>query len=93
MGFNLPPGVTVSMIPGNGTGDEASDEIYEAIIAALSETGLSDETLHNIAEKLEPVIERIKSESYDEGRANGINSIKSAVATAKALASFGIHQN
>ena len=59
-GYNLPPGVTESMIPGNRSIDDAWDRWFDSEIDGCWESfldGISDESIHD----------KYQSEYHDDG--------------------------
>lgn len=68
-GWDLPPGVTTSMLPGNTPEDTASEELLEAISGAAQED-LSEEALERLAALLETRIGAAYRSGYLAGQSD-----------------------
>lgn len=69
-GWDLPPGVTTSMLPGNTPEDAAAEAQADAIYEALAQSGYN--TDGNEAEKAVELFSKLLSEAYAAGRIDGM---------------------
>lgn len=67
-GWDLPPGVTTSMLPGNTPEDAAAEAVADAIYGALVESGCHDVT---VMDKAVEAISKLIGDAYAKGSADG----------------------
>lgn len=70
MASNLPPGVSVSMIPGNRPEDIEDEAFWETLDAKLIENGID---LPEFTDELTKVVDVARGLAYERGYADGRN--------------------
>jgi hypothetical protein len=65
-GWNLPPGCSISDIPGNRPEDEAEEALYDAIYEAYGCDSLDDAT----ADRLVAVVKKAWADGYAQGQSD-----------------------
>ena len=64
-GFNLPPGCRVSDIPGHEASEE--EQFFDHVCDILGEFGVLKESIDAICERLLPLINEARRDSYNDG--------------------------
>lgn len=65
-GWDLPPGVTTSMLPGNSAAEQEAEARWDAVAAALDQAGVKDEgVVEKALDLLMPMIDRRYSDGYN----------------------------
>lgn len=64
-GFNLPPGCRVNDIPGHEASEE--EQFFDHVCDILGEFGVLEESIDAICERLLPLINEVRRDSYNDG--------------------------
>lgn len=65
-GWDLPPGVTNSMLPGNSAAERRAEAEAEAVADALATAGVGDDILDTVTDAMLTIIEAARNEAVAE---------------------------